>query len=173
LNDLLDALEGAAEIETEVHKGTFGTYFDFIWLSLGFDKNAGPFRLKIDDRAVLMNYGVSYEMGRWKLGDGPRAPVVTVAPYVGGHSLIDHVKLDFQRFPSDTVKIDFHCPVVGVRTFWDLTEPWGSASRETTEALASTTRVGPGRPWPLSNTGSTSVAPEPPSWWATGPWVSS
>jgi hypothetical protein len=124
LNDLWDALEGAAEIETEVRKGTFGAYFDFIWISLDFNKRAGPFSLKVDDRAVLMNYGASYELGRWKLGDGPRAPVVTVEPYAGGRSLVDHVKLDFQRFPGDTVKINFTAPVLGVRTLWDLTERW-------------------------------------------------
>ncbi len=122
INDIFDALEGAAEMETAVRKGTFGAFFDLIWLSLDFEKNARSFRLKIDDRALILNYGISYELGRWKLGDGPRT--VSVEPYFGGRSLIDHVKLDFQRFPGDTVKIDFNAPIVGVRTLWDLTERW-------------------------------------------------
>ena len=74
---------------------------------------------------------MSYELGRWHLGKKPDSPAVTVEPFVGARWLIDEIKIKIspggpfhpgkRTFNPD---IDFIGPVVGLRTFWDITEHW-------------------------------------------------
>jgi len=130
LSDLLDAIEAAAEFEVDARKGTFGAYLDFVYLSLDFDKNEKFFSIKVKDDALLLDFGASYELGRWRLGSGSEAPTVVVEPYAGGRTLIDHVRVelrptvDLPLGAREKVKIDFTVPMVGLKTVWDLTDRW-------------------------------------------------
>lgn len=72
-----------------------------------------------------MDFGLSYELGRWGLGgDGADARAVTVEPFVGGRWLFDDITLDVDPGSRRSVDVDFAAPVIGLRTFWDLTERW-------------------------------------------------
>jgi hypothetical protein len=40
-----------------------------------------------------MDFGMSYELGRWHLGKKPNSPAVTVEAFAGARWLIDEIKI--------------------------------------------------------------------------------
>ena len=135
LGTILDDLQFTAMLDFEVRKGPFGAYFAPIVIFLE-DTETVPGALRshkvtIDDFAFLADFGLSYEVGRWHLGKKPDSPAVAVEPFVGARWLIDDVKIKIKpggplRPGGDTLspEIAFIAPVIGLRTFWDLTERW-------------------------------------------------
>ncbi len=81
-------------------------------------------KVTVSEEALLMDFGLSFELGRWQLGKGPDALAVTAEPFVGGRWLDDDITLDISGPGSKTVTVDFLAPVIGLRTFVDLTERW-------------------------------------------------
>ena len=58
---------------------------------------------------------------------GARAPSLTVEPFTGARLFYDPVDIDIDLGPlgdSTTVDLSNYVPVIGLRTFWDLTEHW-------------------------------------------------
>ena len=124
---LLRHLDFYMPIDIEVRKGSFGVY----WHTLGFilkgSTQVGPAKIKWNDSGFLMDVGLSYEIGRWALGEGPNAPKVTVEPTVGVRLFYDPVgvSLLLEHFGlSSVIDLSSYVPVIGIRTFWDLTEHW-------------------------------------------------
>ena len=135
LGTLIDDLQFAAMLNFEARKGPFGVYFTPIVMFLEDTETVqGPLqshKVTIDDSAFLMDFGLSYEVGRWHLGKEPDSPAVTVEPFVGARWLIDDIKVKIKpggllRPDARTIspEIKFIAPVIGLRTFWDLTERW-------------------------------------------------
>ncbi len=113
--------------EFYVRKGSFGVY----WKTLGFilkgSTQVGPAKIKWDDSGFLMDVGLSYELGRWALGEGPNAPKLTVESTVGARLFYDPVGVSLiaEHFGRSTeVDLSSYVPVIGINTFWDLTEHW-------------------------------------------------
>jgi hypothetical protein len=83
----------------------------------------------LEESVWIIDYGVSYEVGRWRLGKNSDTPAVTVEPYAGFRFLHDNIGikvspgvLDLSVSKHYTVK--FNTPVIGLRTSWDLTDRW-------------------------------------------------
>jgi hypothetical protein len=135
LGKIIDDLQFTAMLDFEVRKGSFGIYATPIFIFLEDSEHVqGPLRshkVTVNDNAYLTDFGLSYELGRWHLGKKPDSPAVTVEPFAGARWLIDEIKIKIspggpfhpgkRTFNPD---IDFIAPVVGVRTFWDVTEHW-------------------------------------------------
>jgi hypothetical protein len=122
LDDLLGAFEGGAEVRGEVRKGPIGGFVSLIYLELNGD-TGNQVNIDVDDQVFLWNYGLTYEVGRWNLGDTPESPAVTVEPFVGGRTLRDSVRINVLG-RTDDVELDFTTPIIGVNTYWDLDKHW-------------------------------------------------
>ncbi len=124
---LLDHLDYIIPVDGEVRKGSFGAYAHLLAFKLTGSLDAGPARLNWDDHGFLLDVGLSYELGHWALGTGARAPSLTVEPFAGARLLYDQVDIDIDLGPvggSTTVDLSNYVPVIGLRTFWDLTKHW-------------------------------------------------
>jgi hypothetical protein len=124
---LINHLDYIIPISGEVRKGSFGAYANLLAFKLTGTLDAGPARLDWDDHGFLLDVGLSYQLGRWALGTGARAPSLTVEPFAGARLLYDPVDIDVDLGPvggSTTVDLSNYVPVIGLRTFWDLTKHW-------------------------------------------------
>jgi hypothetical protein len=83
-------------------------------------------RHRFDDHGALIDVGLSYELGRWHLGEGSGAPVLTVEPIAGARLLYDPVDVDLTRVGiSESIdSFSNYVPDIGIRAFVDLTEHW-------------------------------------------------
>jgi len=122
---ILGKLDWVLPIDVETRKGSFGAYVHTLAFSLDGEMRTGPADIEWNDEGFLMDLGLSYELARWTLGSGQRAPVVTLEPFVGARLFYDPVDIDLSRVGRSTTD-DFsnYVPVLGLRTFWDLTEHW-------------------------------------------------
>jgi hypothetical protein len=122
---LINHLDYIIPISGEVRKGSFGAYANLLAFKLTGTLDAGPARLDWDDHGFLLDVGLSYQLGHWALGTGARAPSLTVEPFAGARLLYDPVDIEVNPGPeSTTVDLSNYVPVIGLRTFWDLTEHW-------------------------------------------------
>jgi hypothetical protein len=123
LPTLLDDLQGGFMGELQVHKGRLGAYFAPLALFLRDTEHVqGPLqrrKITINDDAFLADFGLSYEVGRWQLGEHSESPTVTVEPFGGARWLIDDFKIKIKPGPTFRPHLDFLTPVVGLRTYWD------------------------------------------------------
>ena len=125
LDWLLNHLDYIIPISGEVRKGSFGAYANLLAFKLTGTLDAGPARLDWNDHGFLLDVGLSYQLGHWPLGTGARAPSLTVEPFAGVRLLYDPVDIEVNPGPeSTTVDLSNYVPVIGLRTFWDLTEHW-------------------------------------------------
>jgi hypothetical protein len=122
LDDLASALKGAAEVRGEVRKGPFGAFVSMMAMELNADVG-NRISIDVDDTVFLWDYGLTYEVGRWNLGDTPESPAVTVEPFAGGRTLRDSIRINVLGRTTN-VELDFTTPVVGLKTFWDLDKNW-------------------------------------------------
>jgi hypothetical protein len=124
---VIDHIDYILPIDGEVRKGSFGAYAHLFAFKLTGDLQAGPAQIDWNDHGSLLDVGLSYELGRWALGKGARTPSLTVEPFVGARVLHDPVDLDVNLSPgggSKRISLSNEVPVIGLRTFWDLTEHW-------------------------------------------------
>lgn len=121
---ILDHLGYVFPIDGEARKGTFGVYLHTLTFKLVGSVDTGSAVLKWNDAGALIDVGVSYELGRWNLGEGSGAPLVTVEPFAGARLLYDPVDLSETGASKTIDSLTNYVPDLGVRTFWDLTESW-------------------------------------------------
>lgn len=132
LDTILDSLQFGMMLDFEVRKGRFGGYFSpiFIWLRDDDTRVQGPIqehKVIISESVFIADFGLSYEVGRWRLWDRPTwilpRPAVVVEPFFGGRTLADGLTIELKP-PGRKTKpdIEFVAPVVGLRTFWGLTD---------------------------------------------------
>jgi hypothetical protein len=122
---LLSNLDWMLPIDVETRKGSFGAYVHTLAFKLDGTMRTGPADIEWKDEGFLMDLGLSYELGRWALGVEQRAPELRVEPFAGARLFYDPVDIDLSRVDRSTTD-DFsnYVPIVGLRTFWDLTEHW-------------------------------------------------
>ncbi len=126
LNWLLPALSGYyIPLDFELRKGSFGVFLHTLFWQVRGDREVGRIDLRWQNAGQLIDTGVSYELGSWNLGDGPRAPTLTVEPFVGARLLHDPVEVDLGRIEEGTIdSFSNYVPIIGLNTFWNLTEHW-------------------------------------------------
>jgi hypothetical protein len=116
-------------IDLEVRKGSFGAY----WHTYGAIIRGGNVQvgrrgsIDWDIGGFRMDVGLSFEMGKWIIGEGADVSEVkvTVEPIIGVRSVYMPLKIDLTRLGRE-VDFDFssYVPMFGLRTYWDLDEHW-------------------------------------------------
>lgn len=128
LGTLLSDLQFTAMLDFEVRKGHFGAYFAPIVMLLKDTEHVqGPLRsheVVIEEQAYLADLGLSYEIGCWHMCGNSDFPTVTVEPFAGARWLIDDIEIDINPGRTVSPEVTFFAPVIGLRTFWDLTTRW-------------------------------------------------
>jgi hypothetical protein len=134
LDTILDSFQWGAMLDLQARKGPFGAFVAPIVIGLEDSEHfTGPLgerrKVTVEEEVFLMDFGLSFELGRWHLGQGADSPAVTVEATFGGRALLDDISLKINAGPvssgrSESVDVDFAAPVLGLRTLWDLTERW-------------------------------------------------
>ena len=123
---LLDVLDYDFPINAEVRKGPFGFFVHTLFFKISGEADGKISSERWRDKGFWIDTGLSYELGRWALGDGPRAPVLTIEPFVAARLIRQDVNVDFPRvgIEMSSEEASTYVPIIGLRTFWDLTEHW-------------------------------------------------
>jgi hypothetical protein len=133
LGTIIDDLQFGAMADLELRKGSFGAYFAPIVVVLD-DSEVIPVlnrRVTVSEDVYLMDFGLSYELGRWQLWNHDDwilpSPKLAVELTAGGRALIDDIKVKIERGQIESGRtfepeISFVAPVVGLSAFWDLTD---------------------------------------------------
>jgi len=134
LNTILDSLQWGAMLDLEARKGPFGAFVSPIVIGLEdsehFTTPLGERRkVTVEEEVFLMDFGLSFELGRWHFGKDADSPAVTVESTFGGRALFDDISVKINAGlvssgRTESVDVDFVAPVLGLRTVWDLTERW-------------------------------------------------
>jgi hypothetical protein len=129
---IYDSLQFGMMLDLEARKGRFGGYFApiFVWLRDANNTVDGPdesHQLVVSESVYLMDFGMSYEIGQWRLWNRPgwvvAGPAVTVEPFFGARAMVDDLTITLTPpGRSFTPEISFITPVIGLRTFWDITD---------------------------------------------------
>jgi hypothetical protein len=133
-DNIFDSLQLAGMAEAEIHKGPIGVFVSPIFYKGEDDEHfTGPLgasrKATLKETAWLIKYGVSYDLGLFRLGESSDPPTVTLQPYAGGLYFHDKIRLDLSPGaigPGVNVRetIEFNTPIIGVNTLWDLTDRW-------------------------------------------------
>jgi hypothetical protein len=134
LDTILKSLEFGAMFEVEAHKGPLGLFVSPIFYKGEYDDHIiGPLgrrrKFSVKETVWLIDYGVSYKVGRWPLGKNSDTPALTVEPYAGFRYLHDNIQTKIHSdgaLPGITehFTIEFNTPIVGARTSWELSDRW-------------------------------------------------
>ncbi|MBW2401314.1 MAG: hypothetical protein JRG80_19005 [Deltaproteobacteria bacterium] len=127
---LLKSMSYYVPVDFAVRKGSFGVYLHTLFLGLKGDTELlegshllGPIELDWNVPLFLIDAGVSYELGRWRLWDSAKAPELTIEPTFGVRvvQLPAHISVLDREITKD---LNSQVPVVGLRTVIDFTEHW-------------------------------------------------
>jgi hypothetical protein len=138
LHDLLRWMRFYLPLELAVRKGPFGVFASpivylakttkHIPIHVSLPELTGEEDITVRENVLIMEFGLSYQLGRWDLWDHPDwiipSPAITVEPFVGGLTLVDKFKIKIRPGPTVRPDITFVTPIIGLNTFWDLTERW-------------------------------------------------
>ena len=121
---LLKNLALYVPVDFELRKGSFGAFFHTLFLELDGDTELiGPIELDWNDSIYLFDIGLSYELGRWRLADGSRAPELTLEPFAEARVIYGPLDVSLPH-RSKAGDLTSAVPVVGLRAFMDLNEHW-------------------------------------------------
>jgi hypothetical protein len=126
---LLGNIKFAIPLDFQVRKGSFGLY----WHTYGFKIDGGNVPvgrkgdLTYDITGFWMDVGLSYELGKWTIGEGPDVAgiKVTVEPIIGARLWYEPLVVNLSHTGKE-LDADFtsYVPMIGLRTYWDLDEHW-------------------------------------------------
>jgi hypothetical protein len=121
---VLKRLEYIVPLDFEVRKGSFGVFFHSLFVGLSGEIDViGPLEFNWDGPLFLLDIGLSYELGRWRLGEGSRGPEITLEPFAEARVIYGPVDIAIRDLAKE-VDLSSTAPVVGLRAFIDLTEHW-------------------------------------------------
>jgi hypothetical protein len=125
---ILGNLKFIVPIDLAVRKGSFGAYMNTLAFKIGGSTQVGIVaNIDWDVSAFLMDIGLSYELGKWIIGEGPNVSGIklTVEPIIGARLLYQPANITLTRL-GRSAGFDFtsFVPMFGLRTYWDLTEHW-------------------------------------------------
>jgi hypothetical protein len=133
LDNILDSLEMTASFELEANKGPLGFFISPIYYKGKYDEDFTGLverrKFSLEESVWLIDYGVSYEIGQWRLGEAADSPTVTVEPFVGGLYFHDKIKINvdpglLDRGLNINKTLEFNTPIVGLNTFWRFNDRW-------------------------------------------------
>ena len=139
LNTILDSLRfPVVMMRIRAHKGPLGFFLEPIYYKGKYDE-VTVIHLptgEITDKAILrervwrINYGISYEVGRWDFGKGEDTRVVTLEPYVGFRFVHDNIEIEVESeaLPEELNKhitISTNSPIIGLRSHMQLKDDFG------------------------------------------------
>jgi len=127
---LLKSMSYYVPVDFAARKGSFGVYAHTLFLGLKGDTQLlegnhilGPIELDWNAPLFLIDAGVSYELGRWRLWDSDRAPELTIEPSFGVR--VVHLPASIRVADREIVAdLNSQVPVVGLRTLIDFNEHW-------------------------------------------------
>ena len=121
---LLESLNLYVPVDFEVRKGSFGAFFHTLFVGLnGGTDVIGPIELAWNASIYLFDIGLSYELGRWRLGQGSSGPEITLEPFAEARVLYGPLDVSIRDRPSGG-DLSSAVPAVGLRSFIDLDEHW-------------------------------------------------
>ncbi len=131
-SDIWNSMEIAGEVHLEARKGKLGFFVDPTYLKLRQDNtftgtrngaSPPPVRnLTFTADMWLVEFGVSYEVGKWALGDKGQGRSVSVDVFGGGRYCYLRGSLDTSSPVSSTSTNDFVDPIIGATLKADFTE---------------------------------------------------
>lgn len=138
LNRILDSLKLIMEVRTTAHKGPLGFFLNPIAYKGTFKEGINITHLptgeadgalKLKEAVWLVDYGISYEIGRWDIGKGENSRIVTLEPYAGGRFLHDVIELKvgselIGKGFTERVTISTNSPIVGIKSSIQLNKNW-------------------------------------------------
>jgi hypothetical protein len=134
LDNILDDLDLTAMLEFEAHKGKLGFFISPVYYdgkdTEHFDGVPGERRkFTLEESVWVVDYGVAYEIGQWRLGEAADSPTVTVEPFVGGLYFHDKIKIDvtpglLDRGLRIRKTIEFNTPIVGLNALLRFNDRW-------------------------------------------------
>jgi len=134
LDNILDSLEVMAMFELEAHKGPLGFFISPIYYDGKYTEHftglpGERHKFTLEESVWLVDYGVAYEIGQWRLGEAADSPTVTVEPFVGGLYFHDNIKIDvtpglLDRGLKIRKTIEFNTPIVGLNTLLRFNHRW-------------------------------------------------
>jgi hypothetical protein len=129
LSNILKALEMAAMLEFEAHKGRLGFFVSPIYYKAKYNENfegklGQSHELTFKETVWLVDYGVGLDIGTWK--------GVTVTPYFGARYLHDDLSIEVPPGELDhgvnyATTIKFNTPIAGVKAAMNIGEDWSVA----------------------------------------------
>jgi hypothetical protein len=125
-SDIWDELNIAGMVAFKARKGHWGFYGDVIYANLGKTTHADGLRIDPDINTLWLTAGGFYRLGTWDLSDasGKGARALTVDAFAGARYTYLDIELDIRGHPDREGDQDWVDPLIGVRTRWDLSEPW-------------------------------------------------
>jgi hypothetical protein len=133
-NKILDSMYFASMLRFSAHKGPPGFFLNPFYYRGRYDKIRIQTPIEEVDGALKesvwwVDYGISYEIGRWDLGKNGESRVVTLEPYVRGRFVHDNIKISVEPgligdgFVTHST-IRTNSPIIGLRSHIQLTDNW-------------------------------------------------
>jgi hypothetical protein len=136
LNTILDSLKMTSMLRFDAHKGPLGLFVNPIYYNGTYNHNykKPPFEghgYRLDETVWLVDYGMSYEVGRWDIGKNGSSRVISFEPYLGLRFFHDNLTLRIhpegdQDGLTKRITVKTTSPTIGfksrvqIKTSWDF-----------------------------------------------------
>ena len=133
-DNIIDSLDMAAMLRFDAHKGPLGFFASPIYYKGDYSEHFTGLlgerrKFELSEKVWLIDYGVSYEIGRWDIGDKSGSRTATLEPYAGFRFLHDKIKIDVDpgRIENGVrvrKTISTNAPIIGLQSRWRLSDRW-------------------------------------------------
>jgi len=128
------ALNFSSMMRFKARKGPLGLFVNPIYYNGTWEDEFMKFPLagreyKLNERAFLVDYGVSYEIGRWGIGKNGISREITLEPYAGFRWFYDNLTLKvepglildgFKKY----INVNINAPIIGLQSRANLSNSW-------------------------------------------------
>jgi len=127
-DNILSSLQMTAMLRFDARKGPLGFFVLPIYYQGDYDQKffglLGERRkFELKETVWLVDYGMSYELGRWDIGAEPGSGIITLEPYAGFRFLHDKIRINVDPGLIDdgvnvNKTISTNAPIVGLHAQW-------------------------------------------------------
>ena len=135
LNTILDSLNFTTMLRFNAHKGPLGIFVNPIYYNGTYDKVKIKLPLeevdgKLKEAVWYVDYGLSYEIGRWDIGKGESSRIVTLEPYAGFRFFHDNMTVEVEPGLigdgfTEHITLSSNSPIIGLQSHMQLSDAWG------------------------------------------------
>lgn len=128
------AMNFSSMMRFKARKGPLGLFVNPIYYNGTWEDEFKKFPLtgreyKLNERVWLVDFGVSYEVGRWDIGKNGQSRELTLEPYIGARYFHDNVTLKVQPGVildgfKKYITVDITTPIIGLQSRANLTKSW-------------------------------------------------